>query len=107
MEDFRSRYCADNGMQIEPYGGVGRPPASYDAKTSSSYHASSYAPKEMDLKKGSASFKDGWFNDPELQRKKRIVGYKAYSVEGRAKRSLRKSFRWLKDRYTRIVYGWS
>ncbi|KAK8547251.1 hypothetical protein V6N13_097967 [Hibiscus sabdariffa] len=37
-------------------------------------------------------------NDPELQRKKRVAGYKAYAVEGRVKGSINKSFRWLKDR---------
>lgn len=43
--------------------------------------------------------------DPELQRKKRIASYKAYAVEGRVKGSIRKSFRWIKERYSKIVYG--
>ncbi|CAN1340252.1 hypothetical protein LINPERPRIM_LOCUS38779 [Linum perenne] len=62
------------------------------------------------LKKGksmSGSVSKAWsFNDPELQRKKRVASYKAYTVEGKVKGSFKKSFRWLKDRYSRVVYGW-
>ncbi|KAK6153582.1 hypothetical protein DH2020_013221 [Rehmannia glutinosa] len=69
--------------------------------------------KEMKIKKSnksrisassssSSSSKNWNFNvDPELQRKKRVAGYKAYAVEGKMKTSLRKSFRWMKD----IVHG--
>lgn len=46
------------------------------------------------------------FNDPELQRKKRVAGYKVYTVEGKVKGSIRKSFKWIKDTYTQVVYGW-
>ena len=37
------------------------------------------------------------FSDPELQRKKRVAGYKIYAAEGKMKGSLRKSFRWIKN----------
>lgn len=43
--------------------------------------------------------------DPELQRKKRVASYKAYTVEGKVKGSFKKSFRWIKERYTLMVYG--
>ncbi|KAG5601932.1 hypothetical protein H5410_033302 [Solanum commersonii] len=33
----------------------------------------------------SSSLKNWSFNDPEMQRKKRVVGYKAYGVEGKMK----------------------
>ncbi|PIN22966.1 hypothetical protein CDL12_04318 [Handroanthus impetiginosus] len=46
------------------------------------------------------------FNDPEMQRKKRVASYKAYTVEGKVKGSIKKSFRWLKERYTQMVYGY-
>lgn len=46
------------------------------------------------------------FNDPELLRKKRVASYKAYTVEGKMKGSIKKSFRWLKERYTLMVYGY-
>ncbi|GFP85706.1 hypothetical protein PHJA_000714300 [Phtheirospermum japonicum] len=52
--------------------------------------------------RGSASTKNWDFNmDPELQRKKRVAGYKAYAVEGKMKSTFRKSFRWMKD----VVHG--
>ncbi|KAK6120402.1 hypothetical protein DH2020_045882 [Rehmannia glutinosa] len=47
------------------------------------------------------------FNDPELQRKKRVASYKVYTVEGKMKGSIKKSFRWLKERYTKMVYGYT
>lgn len=43
--------------------------------------------------------------DPELQRKKRVVGYKAYTVEGKMKGSVRKSFRWIKETCNQVVNG--
>ena len=65
--------------------------------SSSSYSSSSSGPTS----------KFGWsFNDPEMQRKKRVAGYKVYAMEGKMKGSLRKSFKWLKDRYSQVVYGW-
>ncbi|KAM0912388.1 hypothetical protein ACQ4PT_012838 [Festuca glaucescens] len=45
--------------------------------------------------------------DPDMERKRRVAAYKAYAVEGKVKGSFRKSFRWIKDRYLHIVYGWS
>lgn len=44
--------------------------------------------------------------DPELQRKKRVASYKAYTVEGKVKGSFKKSFRWIKERYTLMLYGY-
>ncbi|KAK9102531.1 hypothetical protein Sjap_019785 [Stephania japonica] len=58
-------------------------------------------------KEGSSSSSKIWnFGDPEFQRRKRVASYKMYGVEGKMKGSFRRSFRWLKDRYTRVVYGW-
>ncbi|GAB2225163.1 hypothetical protein Droror1_Dr00005951 [Drosera rotundifolia] len=45
------------------------------------------------------------FGDPEMQRKKRVVGYKVYGFEGKVKGSFRKSFRWIKERYFNMVLG--
>ncbi|KAG0457748.1 hypothetical protein HPP92_022621 [Vanilla planifolia] len=99
MDDLRSRSYADGRMQIQPYGGRGSPLPSYEMRSYSTSHASSYSKKDAKLKKEkNASSKGGWLNDPELQRKKRVAGYKVYSVEGKVKGSFRKSFRWLKDR---------
>ncbi|WOK93542.1 hypothetical protein Cni_G02242 [Canna indica] len=45
------------------------------------------------------------FSDPEFQFKRRVASYKAYAVEGKVKGSVRRSFRWLKDKYSEVVYG--
>ncbi|RWR78106.1 hypothetical protein CKAN_00661600 [Cinnamomum micranthum f. kanehirae] len=113
MEDWRSKSCGDGRMQMEGYGTM--PPASgmHDLRSYSTSYVSTQQtqmPKEMKLKKGrgsSSSSSSKWcFSDPELQRKKRVASYKVYGVEGRMKGSLRKSFRWFKDKYTQMVYGW-
>ncbi|PIA43010.1 hypothetical protein AQUCO_02000454v1 [Aquilegia coerulea] len=131
MEDYRSKSCGDGKMQIESYtaGGGGdnhQRPNSYDFRSYSTSYASSASSmpnqlppemgggvvgKEVKFKKGkgvgSSSSSKGWsLNDPELQRKKRVASYKVYAVEGKMKGSFRKSFRWLKDRYTQVLYGW-
>ncbi|RRT61440.1 hypothetical protein B296_00044164 [Ensete ventricosum] len=119
MEEFRSRSYGDGRMEMEVYGSRPQPSISgahgfrcYSASYASSLGGND-ATKEIKLKKGkstsgsSSSSKSGWnLSDPELQRKKRVVGYKAYAVEGKMKGSFRKSFRWLKDRCTKVVYGW-
>ncbi|MFQ6638442.1 hypothetical protein Gotur_017080 [Gossypium turneri] len=106
-------------QQIESYKG---PNSSYgngihsrqDLSCYSASHASTVRQGETQVQNTDAKFRKGksgccsksWsLNDPELQRKKRVASYKVYDVEGRVKGSLKKSFRWLKDRYTRIVYG--
>ncbi|XP_017701369.1 uncharacterized protein LOC108510661 [Phoenix dactylifera] len=121
MEGFRSRGHNDGRMQLGAYGGRPPPPPSgvydlrsYSASSASSAHPGSgyagYGTREVKLGKGKAasgSSKKGWvFSDPEFQRKKRVASYKLYAVEGRVKGSLRRSFRWLKDRYTLVVNGW-
>lgn len=48
---------------------------------------------------------NGWaFDDPELQRKKRIASYNVYSVETKVKGSFRNSFKCLKNRYSQVVH---
>ena len=122
MDDFRSKSYGDGRMQIESYYGAGTTSAGVhgmqDLRCYSASYASSVHPTQTQMQLGNdVKFKKGkstnascsksWsFNDPELQRKKRVASYKVYSVEGKLKGSLRKSFRWLKDRYTRVVYGW-
>ena len=44
--------------------------------------------------------------DAELQRKKRLVAYKVYDVEGKVKGSVRRSVKWIKVKCSRAVYGW-
>ncbi|KAF5444754.1 hypothetical protein F2P56_033860 [Juglans regia] len=114
MEDNRSRPYGDGPMQMESYYGPlpPRPPASYDLRSYSASYAQTQMGnnRELKLKKGksaSGSSSSSWaFGDPEFQRKKRVASYKMYSVEGKMKGSLRRSFRWLKVKYTQVVYGW-
>ncbi|KAL2493250.1 Protein of unknown function (DUF3511) [Abeliophyllum distichum] len=88
--------------------------------TSSSYGSSSvhnppppphpdYNPAKIEKEKNrvSSSTSKNWsFNDPELQRKKRIASYKAYSMEGKMKGSFKKSFSWIKETCNHVVHGW-
>ncbi|PON47098.1 hypothetical protein PanWU01x14_247150 [Parasponia andersonii] len=122
MENYRSRSCREGGgggggMQMEVYyrnRGEDPPPTSMrDLRCYSANHAWSSGPapaneaKIRKAKSGVGSTSKSWsFNDPELQRKKRVAGYKAYAVEGKMKGSLRKSFRWIKNTYTQVIYGW-
>nr|KJB74840.1 hypothetical protein B456_012G010400 [Gossypium raimondii] len=115
--NFRSKSSRDGGMQMESYyGGKGGGPSNMqDLRCYSANYANSVQPnqlgKEIKMKKSKSSFgsssKTWSFNDPELQRKKRVASYKVYAVEGKMKGSLRKSFRWIKDTYIQAVYGWS
>ncbi|KAL6996304.1 hypothetical protein U1Q18_006438 [Sarracenia purpurea var. burkii] len=124
MENFRSKSCRDERMQIESYNGGGRsaPSGMNNLRSYSTPYGPSSAQfqappqilggnKEAKMKKGKIS--DGgsnskiWsFSDPELQRKKRVASYKVYGVEGKMKGSLRKSIKWVKDTYTHVLYGW-
>ncbi|KAL5783467.1 hypothetical protein ACOSP7_008496 [Xanthoceras sorbifolium] len=123
MEDYnRSKSYGPGMMHMDSYYGPpapppARPPPSYDLRCYSASYAQTQMSnydlnninsisnaRDLKLKKGkntsgSSSSKGNWsLDDPEFQRKKRVASYKMYSVEGKVKGSLRKSFRWLKDR---------
>ncbi|KAL4563810.1 hypothetical protein LXL04_027856 [Taraxacum kok-saghyz] len=116
MEDFRSKSYNANGMQIQPYN-----TNLQDFRCYSTSYASSSSHTQMDYsntnptadkfkkhasKSTNGSMSKNWsFTDPELQRKKRVATYKAYTVEGKVKGSIKKSFRWIKDKYSQMVYG--
>ncbi|KAI3754176.1 hypothetical protein L1987_53954 [Smallanthus sonchifolius] len=107
MEDFRSKSYNANGTQIQPYNNTNL----QNFRCYSTSHASSSSsqiqtddPKFSKSTNGSMS-KSWSFNDPELQRKKRVASYKAYTVEGKVKGSIKKSFRWIKDKYLKMAYG--
>ncbi|TKY64336.1 hypothetical protein E2542_SST14230 [Spatholobus suberectus] len=116
--EFRSKSCRGESLQIENYnGGRVAPTNMQDLRSYSANYAGSSAypykigkEKEVKIDKGkstvSKASKSWSFNDPELQRKKRVAGYKIYAVEGKMKGSLRKSLRWIKNTYTQAVHGW-
>ncbi|CAL0319081.1 unnamed protein product [Lupinus luteus] len=109
MEDFHGSRSYGNGlnMEIESYYGAPKP---HDFRSYSTSYVQTQIGKDLKLKKGksiSGSLSKSWsMADPEIRRKKRVVSYKMYSVEGKVKGSFRKSFRWLKNKYTQVVYGW-
>ncbi|CAK7356888.1 unnamed protein product [Dovyalis caffra] len=115
MENFRSKSCREGRIEMEGYhGGKGEPTNMQDLRSYSVSYAVSVQPnqlgKEVKIKKGKSnlgsSSKSWSFNDPELRRKRRVANYKVYAMEGKMKGSFRKSFRWIKDTCTQVVYGW-
>ncbi|KAJ7963209.1 DUF3511 domain protein [Quillaja saponaria] len=89
--DFRSKSYKDDRMQIESYSG-GKAAATnmqdlrcYSANYTNSSACHNQLSNEVKINKkkrtaGTVS-KSRSFNDPELQRKKRVAGYKVYSVD--------------------------
>ncbi|XP_042436065.1 uncharacterized protein LOC122021945 [Zingiber officinale] len=120
MDSRRSKSTSGGNWQIEGYGSrEAAPPPSglYDYRSYSTYSYSGYGSKGVKEKavssssvassSSSSSKKSRWaLSDPDFQRRKRVANYKAYAVEGRMKGSLRRSFRWLKDRYNKMLYSW-
>ncbi|CAN1218209.1 hypothetical protein LINPERPRIM_LOCUS1267 [Linum perenne] len=111
MENYRSKSCRDGRFPVE----FGYETAPRNMKDLRSYSVSCGAGQHNEEKGekqgkghvevvGSRSW--GLNFDPELRRKKRVVSYKAYSMEGKMKGSFRKSFRWVKDTCNQVVYGW-
>uniref|UniRef100_A0ACD5W3S5 Uncharacterized protein n=1 Tax=Avena sativa TaxID=4498 RepID=A0ACD5W3S5_AVESA len=120
---YRSKSYAGGRMQIEPYAGGARPDfrsLSYGGAGTSPYQyqyeygtrtgpVSTVVKEEEEEEVKRSKSKRRWLalGDPDMERKRRVAAYKAYAVEGKVKGSFRKSFRWIKDRYLHIVYGWS
>lgn len=92
MEDSSSKSYNDKTMQIE----------AYNTHQSSS---SQIRIENNDPSVAKSISRMGKLTDPELRRKKRIAGYNAYAVEGKVKGSIRKSFRWIKDKCSKMVHG--
>lgn len=106
--EFRSKSCRDESLQIEGYsGGKVAPTGMQDLRCYSTNNIGScaYDPNRGVSNKGKTS-KSWSFNDPELQRKKRVAGYKVYSVEGKMKGSFKKSLRWIKNTCNHAIHGW-
>ncbi|KAL5211117.1 hypothetical protein ABZP36_006740 [Zizania latifolia] len=61
----------------------------------------SASPRDGDERSGSSSATTWWSGDPEAKRQRRVAAYKAYAVEARVKASLRRGFRWIKNRIVR------
>ncbi|CAN6337919.1 unnamed protein product [Urochloa humidicola] len=59
-------------------------------------------------RKGGGGGASMWcLSDPEMKRRRRVASYKAYSVEGKVKASLRRGLRWFKGKCSEIFqHGW-
>uniref|UniRef100_A0A803M7M0 DUF3511 domain-containing protein n=1 Tax=Chenopodium quinoa TaxID=63459 RepID=A0A803M7M0_CHEQI len=44
-------------------------------------------------------------SNPEVKRKKRVIKYKVYAMEGKVKASFRKGLNWIKNRVSSFVHG--
>lgn len=84
----------------------------HDFKSKSFSYRSKSFPNDPGLKKETAKSVSSRFalwnclNDPEIQRKKRVANYKAYTMEGKMKGSFRKSFKWVKERCNQVINGY-
>ncbi|KAL1552332.1 hypothetical protein AAHA92_13142 [Salvia divinorum] len=103
MADYRSRSFSNAQMQIQPHHA---PPTNFVRSRSTTSHSTPPQPAAAPPRKLKKEPKCWSFSDPEFQRKRRVASYKVYCVEGRLRGSVRRSVRWLKNRYTQIVYGW-
>ncbi|KAG2323517.1 hypothetical protein Bca52824_016730 [Brassica carinata] len=110
MDNFRSRSysdgrTSDQRSSLSANGGNGiQDFRSYS--TSYTDYPTQIPEDDPNPKKGrsSSSSSSVWgFVDPDLQRKKRVVSYRAYTVEGKLEGSLRKSFKWIKDKWNKIL----
>ncbi|KAI4379648.1 hypothetical protein MLD38_005920 [Melastoma candidum] len=100
----------NNTMQLERYHPPGQTPQPPQQQQQvRPYHCASFGGNgDLEANKGRAGVPSrSWsLGDADIQRKRRVAGYKMYGVEGKVKGSFRKSFRWLRDRYSQVVYGW-
>ncbi|KAM3289705.1 hypothetical protein P3S67_017994 [Capsicum chacoense] len=116
MENFRSMSTREDGRRQKLAPTNMQDLRSYSTNShvphsSMDYH---YNNKEVKIKKSNnkskvmSSSSKSWkiLDDLELQRKTRVVGYKAYAMEGKMKGSFRKSFKWIKDTCNHVVHGW-
>ncbi|XP_071715117.1 uncharacterized protein [Rutidosis leptorrhynchoides] len=99
MEKYRSQSCRDNGTMDMKNNDVVFPT---NMKNLRSFTTTT----NREMKKPNSSSKIWNLSDPEVQRKKRVAGYKVYSVESKMKGSFKKSFGWIKHTYTQLLYGY-
>ncbi|CAN7047636.1 unnamed protein product, partial [Brassica rapa subsp. trilocularis] len=111
MEDFRSRSYGEGRISDRSSDGPGS--LSVNGGNSSMQDFRSYSISYTDYptrisqdnpnRKKERSSSSWGFVDPDLQRKKRVVSYRVYTAEGKLKGSLRKSFKWIKDKCNKIL----
>ncbi|XP_002980551.2 uncharacterized protein LOC9656307 [Selaginella moellendorffii] len=97
----------DRGMHYYHDDSYRNSSASHSAPSySSGYNNPEAGYQIKEHKKSSSSRSWDFRNDPEMKRKKRVASYKVFTVEGKVKSSVRNSFRWIKNKYLEMRYGW-
>ncbi|KAG8075489.1 hypothetical protein GUJ93_ZPchr0006g42417 [Zizania palustris] len=81
------------------------PPMDYAGKAKMKAKSTSTWPSSSSSAGSKARAWSG-LGDPELQRRRRVAGYRVYGVEGKVKGSLKSGVRWIKGKCTRVVDGW-
>ncbi|XP_010544986.1 PREDICTED: uncharacterized protein LOC104817471 [Tarenaya hassleriana] len=99
-------HAADRRTEIVSGKGYGVGASQIYATRSSSSDLPPPPPPTEAPRASNASAKPWGLSDAEMRRKKRIARYKAYTVEGKVKASLRKGLRWIKDKCSQIVHGY-
>ncbi|CAA2969959.1 uncharacterized protein LOC111373966 [Olea europaea var. sylvestris] len=119
MEHFRSKSCNGGRMQMQSYNKANSNMQDFRCYGIASYKSSPSGPNKTRMNNNIAA-KDQWkfkkgkstngsvsknwgFGDLELQRKKRVASYKVYTVEEKVKESIKKSFRWIKERVNKYI----
>jgi Domain of unknown function (DUF3511) len=46
------------------------------------------------------------FTNPDFQRKRRVMSYKAISYRSEVKGSIKGSFKWIKEKCMKVAHGW-
>ncbi|CAK9328433.1 unnamed protein product [Citrullus colocynthis] len=59
----------------------------------------------VEATKSSKKSMEKWWNDPENKRKRRVTKYKFYAVDAKVKNSIKKGFKWMKNKCSKIISG--
>jgi len=113
LRSYSASYAASYGPTLQVDGGAGQLKRSgsvtnWTSANRRSVNLRGYTPSFAALDDTAAAVpaarkvQDG----AELQRRKRLVVYKTYDVEGKVRESVRRSFSWIKGKCTGMVYGW-
>ncbi|OEL30146.1 hypothetical protein BAE44_0008835 [Dichanthelium oligosanthes] len=121
LRSYSASYAASYGPTIAADGGAGQLKRSGSVTNWSSanrrsvnlrgytpsfaaLHDTAAAPAEVPAAKKAVAA--AALDDAELQRRKRLVVYKTYDMEGKVRESVRRSVSWIKGKCSRVVYGW-
>ncbi|MCO5612755.1 hypothetical protein L7F22_067025 [Adiantum nelumboides] len=103
--DYRS-YSSSTGNSLQTsksYSGFSHSQAHIIPYSEPCMDNTRYAPPPQPPRSKSTS---SWsIANPDAKRRRRIASYKVYTAERKAKLSLSRSFRWIKNKYIELRYG--